>query len=139
MFELSQNDTVTFCVEYDVFELSYGAQLRKAIDQCETYVNTTDCFPGEQEISPANHIRARTVGVSVAGSAGAVAFTVAGGTGALLAYRRHHDIPVVDVAGTVDGEWEVIEENVIFSLSELEHMHSMPFELTDIPVNDGVY
>jgi len=129
-------DDFVFCVEPEIFEVGNGSQLLDLLNDCNFYRNESDCFPAtEEETTPANHIRARTVGASVAGSAGAVACTAAGGTGALLAYRRHHDVPVVDAAGTVDGEWEVIEDNAIFTASELESINNMPIEITDIPVD----
>ena len=64
-----------------------------------------------------------TVGAAVGGAAGAAVCTAAGATGALVAYRRHQDLPTVDAEGIADAGFEVADDNVVFTPADLESMN----------------
>ena len=72
-----------------------------------------------------NHLSRGTVGASVAGSGGAVLFTAAGGTGALIAYRRHHDMPVVTGDEIMDTDATFADENAIFASDEVMNQNAL--------------
>ena len=112
---------VSLCLSFEAYDIAADLNIFK---QCQVFNGTCPESTNTTEETDGNVLSARKIGSSVGGAVAGVACVVGGSTGALMAYRRRHDLPPVDPDMQMDESWSTAHDNQVFSSEDLATMTS---------------